>query len=131
MSSPHKEDKGVLPNEAKLAGLGWEETLGYLDAIRGIGLPVLVCIVDARMPGRFLLETRGHLESGKTEKDDGVRYWLNWPLGNQNGTIELPRDQFESGSLETLDGACYFTLSVSFGGWSLVISDDNLVSWPQ
>ncbi len=83
------------------------------------------------MPGRYLLQTRGHLrEGGPTEKYDGVRYWIDWPLGNENGVLALPREQFESGSLETLDGSCYFALNFSFGSWSILISDDNLVSWP-
>ncbi len=78
-----------------------------------------------------MLQTRGHLrEGGQPEKYDGVWYWIDWPLANENGILALPRDQFESGSLETLDGDCYFNLRFSFGSWSISIGDDNLVSWP-
>jgi hypothetical protein len=120
-----------LPGEFKQDGLGWAETLGYLETICNIGLPVLIGTVDARMQGRPVVQTRGHLKKGGEAKQyDGVWYWIHWPLDNVNGTIELPRDQFESGSLETIDGACYFALSFSFDSWSVVISDDNLVSWP-
>ncbi len=120
-----------LPADFKADELDWTETLGYLEAIRGVGLPVLIWTDDARAAGRSMLKTRGHLrEGGPTEKYDGVWYWIDWPLGNENGVLTLPQDQFESGSLRTIDGADYFDLRFSFGSWSILIGDDNLVSWP-
>lgn len=120
-----------LPFNVKLDGLEWDETLGYLDTICSEGMPVLVGVTDSRQPRRPVVHARGRLRIGDSgEKDAGPWYWMEWPPGSRNGIVELPKDQFESGSLETLGYDVYFTLSLSFGGWSITVSDCNDVSWP-
>jgi hypothetical protein len=122
-----------LPADTRRSDLGWNETLGYLNAICLARRPVLVRVSESRPEGDLVLQTRGFLSmKGAQQGPPGCWFGMNWPLSETlNGSFFVSPLQFEGGSLSTFDGDSIFALTIGLGTLDIAITDLSTNDWPQ